>query len=220
MQFRGKLSEKLKYSTFLRVLFDGIAKLGLRLTPYYVVSEGIWGNSIPALEKEREDYTPRLLDEDDMKLLNRLRPKAISVEQLIQRLKDGHFCLGLIHEGKVVAFNWANPHESSGSLCRFRLFANEAYLYDMFTVHAHRGKKLAPYLRCQTYRLLSRKGMTQIYSISDAFNTPSVRFKKRLNARFVKLGISVTLLNRHKFNFTLRESPEFKNRAKGKGYRE
>ncbi len=220
MQIRGKLAEKLKHSTFLRVLFDGIAKFGLRLTPYYVVHEGIWGNSIPALEKERDDYTPRLLDEDDMKLLNHLRPTAFSAEQLIQRLKDGHFCLGLIHEGKVVAFNWANPHESSGNLCHFRLFANEAYLYDMFTVHAHRGKKLAPYLRYQTYRLLSRKGMKQIYSISDAFNTPSVRFKKRLNARFVKLGISVTLLNRYKFNFTLRESPEFKNRTEGMDPRE
>jgi hypothetical protein len=144
--------------------------------------------------------------------LSRLRPGSFSGRQLTQRLKDGHLCLGLTLAGEVVAFNWANPHESSGDLCRFRLHANEAYLYDMYTVHAHRGKRLAPYLRYQSYRLLAQKGMTRLYSISDAFNTPSIRFKQKLNARFVKLGVSIKLLNRREYNITLRQSPEFKNR--------
>lgn len=214
MQFRKKLSEKLKYSTFLRVLFDAIAWFGLRVTPYYVVREGIWGKGMPGLEKEREDYTPRLLGVEDMAPLNRLRPNAFTVDHLIQRLRDGHLCLGLIQDGKVVAFNWANPNESSGNLCRFRLNAHEAYLYDMFTVHAHRGKKLAPYLRYQSYRYLSHQGMTQLYSISDAFNTPAIRFKKHLNAQFVKLGVSITLFRRRQLNFTLHETSEFKNRTR------
>ena len=212
MQLRTKLSEKLKHSTFLRTIFDAVARLGLRVTPYYVVREGIWGKGLPDLENQHEDYTPRLLGEEDMAPLSRLRTGSFSVRQLTQRLKDGHLCLGLTQAGEVVAFNWANPHESSGDLCRFRLHADEAYLYDMYTVHAHRGKRLAPYLRYQSYHLLAQQGMTRLYSISDAFNTPSIRFKQKLNARFVKLGVSIKLLNRREYNITLRQSPEFKNR--------
>ena len=83
----------------------------------------------------------------------------------------------------------------------------------MYTVPAHRGKRLAPYLRYQSYRRLAREGMTRLYSISDAFNTPSIRFKQRLGARFVKLGVSVTLFNRWRWNVSLRAAPEFKNRG-------
>ncbi|MBL0714609.1 MAG: hypothetical protein JJV98_13000 [Desulfosarcina sp.] len=213
MRFREKIIEKLKYSTFLRILFDVIAKFGLRVTPYYVVREGIWGNGLSNLEEELEGYKLCFLDEDDMGPLSRLRVGAFSEDQLTQRLRDGHFCLGLIKDGEVVAFNWANPHESSGNLCRFPLKADEGYLYDAYTVHAYRGKRLAPYLRYQSYRTLSQKGMTRLYSISDAFNTPSIKFKKRLNARFVKLGISIKLLNRREYNFTLRQSSEFRKRS-------
>jgi GNAT superfamily N-acetyltransferase len=111
-----------------------------------------------------------------------------------------------------VAFNWANPHEFSGNLCRFDLEPDEAYLYDAYTIPDYRGKRLAPYLRYQTYRCLSRRGMNRIYSISDAFNTPSIRFKQKLKARFVKLGLSIQLLNRRTYNITLRQLPDFKNR--------
>ena len=207
-----KIIEKLKYSIFLRIIFDVIAKFGLRITPYYVVQEGIWGNGLSNLEEEFEGYKLCFLDEDDMGPLSRLRGGAFSEDQLNQRLKNGHFCLGLNKDGEFVAFNWANPHEGSGDLCRFPLKADEGYLYDAYTVHAYRGKRLAPYLRYQSYRTLSQKGMTRLYSISDAFNTPSIRFKKKLNARFVKLGVSIKLLNRHEYNFTLQQSPEFRNR--------
>ena len=114
----------------------------------------------------------------------------------------------------MVVFNWANPNESSGSLCRFSLEAHEAYLYDAFTVHAYRGNRLAPYVRYQTYRYLSNLGMTTLYSISDALNTPSIKFKKKLNARIVKLGVSVKLFGRDASNFTVWQSRDFKDRIR------
>lgn len=212
MGFRENFKEKLRYSHFLRLVLDAIAKIGLRITPYYVVQEGIFGRGFPSLEGERDGYRIRFLVEGDMKAMSGLRGGSVPQEQLNQRLKDGHCCIGLMYGDEMVAFNWANPNESSGDLSRFPLHKDEAYLYDMYTIPAYRGKRLAPYLRYQSYRHLSRKGMTRLYSISDALNTPSIKFKKRLSARFVKLGVSIKLLNRREYNIVLRQLPEFKRR--------
>jgi hypothetical protein len=213
MRPKEKILEKLRYSTFLRIIFDVVAKFGIRISPFFVVQEGLWGNNERSdLEKGFEGYELRLLNEEDMESLSRIPGRSFSRHQLTQRLKDGHFCLGLIKAGEVVTFNWANPHESSGDLCRFLLKKDEAYLYDAYTLRTYRGKRLAPYLRYQSYRYLSKRGMTRLYSISDAFNTPSIKFKKKLNAQFVKLGILIRLFNQREYNFTIRQSREFKNR--------
>jgi hypothetical protein len=212
MQKKERIAEKLKYSTVMRIIFDSIAKFGLRITPYYVIREGIHGNELSSLDSGFHEYELRLLNEQDMGPLSRIPGRSITQDQLNQRLRDGHLCIGLIKDGEVVVFNWANPNESSGSLCRFPLKAHEAYLYDAYTVLVYRGKRLAPYVRYQTYRYLSKIGMNTLYSISDAFNTPSIKFKKKLHARVVKLGISVSLFERDAFNFTVWQSRDFKNR--------
>lgn len=209
---KKRIAEKLKYSTFLRIIFDAITKFGLRITPYYVIREGIRGNGLKSLESGFEEYELRFLNEQDMGPLSRIPGRSITMDQLNQRLRDGHLCLGLFKDGEVVVFNWANPNESSGSLCRFSLKAHEGYLYDAYTIPAYRGKRLAPYLRYQTYRYLSKLGMTTLYSISDAFNTPSIKFKKKLKARIVKLGLSVKLFGHGASNYTVWQSRNFKDR--------
>ena len=193
----------------MRILFDAVSKLGLRVTPYYLVQEGQWGNGLPELEENYSEYEARFLAEADMVFLGRIPGRAISEDDLIQRLKRGHYCLALLNEGNVIAFNWINPFECSGQLCSFPLHPDEAYLYDAYTIPAYRGKRLAPYLRYQTYKSLANIGIGKIYSISEALNTSAVKFKKKMDAKFIKLGVSISLFKMYNVNFGLRETPEY-----------
>ena len=128
---------------------------------------------------------------------------------MIQRLKDGHFCFGLVKDNRVVAFGWVNPHEGRSGLCRFPLEPNEAYYYDLYTLHDYRGRGLALYLRHETYRHLTQMGLSKYYSVIDALNTPAVKFKKKLRARFIYTGVSIKLFNRYQYNLSIKKSPGF-----------
>ncbi|MEJ2162824.1 MAG: hypothetical protein P8X60_05745, partial [Robiginitalea sp.] len=86
----------------------------------------------------------------------------------------------------------------------FKLNSNEAYLENMYTFEAFRGKNLAPYLRYQCYNLLAAEGKTQCYSISNYFNNSSLRFKQKLNAQHLELWLHMGLLKRFRGNFLLK----------------
>ena len=209
MRPKQRIVEKLKYSTILRILFDAVSKVGIRVTPYYLVQEGGWRNEILEFEKGFWGYEVRFLYEEDMRYLSRLPCRSISKNDLIKRLKNGHYCLALLHEGNVVAFNWVNPFECSGQLCAFPLHSDEAYLYDAYTIPSYRGKRLAPYLIYQTYKTLSNFGILKVYGIFEAFNTPAVKFKKEMDAKFIRFGVSISLFKICNVNFGLRNTPEY-----------
>ncbi|MGB5203659.1 MAG: hypothetical protein WBN63_05670 [Eudoraea sp.] len=86
----------------------------------------------------------------------------------------------------------------------FNLKENEAYLFDMYTFEAHRGKNLAPYLRYQSYLMLKDIGRDKIYSITQYFNKSSKRFKKKLNARNLQLYINIIIFKKYQHHFVLR----------------
>ena len=87
----------------------------------------------------------------------------------------------------------------------FRLKDNEAYLLNMWTFHAYRGKNLAPYLRHQSYRLLEKQGRTEKYSITQYFNKSSIKFKNKLNSKHLKLYLSIALFKKFYWNFCIKE---------------
>lgn len=82
---------------------------------------------------------------------------------------------------------------------------NEAYLFSMYTMHEFRGMNLAPYLRYKTYECLRKMGKDTFYSISEYFNYSTLKFKKKLNARNLKLILYIELFKKVRRSFTLRE---------------
>jgi hypothetical protein len=73
-------------------------------------------------------------------------------------------------------------------------------------VNAYRGRNLAPFLRYAVYEHLNRSGHTKLYSITEYFNTPAVKFKEKLGARQLKLGLCVRFFNRWKWGITLKKN--------------
>jgi ribosomal protein S18 acetylase RimI-like enzyme len=81
---------------------------------------------------------------------------------------------------------------------------NEAYLWNMYTKESYRGRNLAPYLRYKSYEMLKEMGRDVIYSISDSFNTPAIKFKEKLNAEEVKHILYVKLFKCKARGFVLK----------------
>jgi hypothetical protein len=71
-----------------------------------------------------------------------------------------------------------------------------------------RGKGLAPYIRYHSYKVLERMGYSRIYSVSDYFNTPSLRFKKKLKAKLIELRLVITFFKRWPCQYLLKTYPE------------
>ena len=129
----------------------------------------------------------------------------IEVAQLLHRLHLGHLCFGLLKEDKLVAYMWCDLKEFSHSPCRYILKKNEAYLYDAQVAPEYRGKSLAPYLRNQFYSALKQYSKDTYFSYSDYANSPAIRFKKKLGARFLKLCLYVNLWDKFSRNWVLRD---------------
>jgi hypothetical protein len=199
---------KARYSHPLRLFFDAVAKLGLRITPYYVVLEGLFGGTLPAFEKPLDGFAHGYFEAPDMPAVARIPGRRLPLEALIERLDRGQRCYGVKYEGRPVAFNWFDFEKFRFDQYEFRLQPNEACLYDAFTDMDFRGRGLVPYIRYQSYKELERLGRGRIYSGSDYFNTSSLRFKQKLNAKLIELHLVVILFKRWRRRFVLKTYPE------------
>ncbi len=196
---------KARHSSILRLIFDGLDKVGIKIQPYYIVVEGLFNGSLPHLETGFDEYEICILGPQDMKEISTIPGRNISEEKLLLKLKENKKCFGLKYRGELVAFTWCNFEECNFRDYRFSLKKNEAYLFDAYTLMSFRGKGIAPYLRYQCYKELAKLGRNKLYSISIYFNTPSLRFKKKLNARLLELCLSIELFKRWHFSSRLKK---------------
>jgi hypothetical protein len=64
----------------------------------------------------------------------------------------------------------------------------------MYTMEPYRDKNLAPYLRYQSYGILNKTGRSKLYSVSEYFNSSSIKYKQKLNAKNLKLVLFIDYL--------------------------
>ena len=197
---------KIKYSPFIRLILDGLTRIGITVSPYYVVLEGLSNGSMKHLERGFDEYDIGFLGTQDMKEISIIPgpDRVFSEEELLLRLKEGKKCLGVKYRGEIVAFTWFDLVECSSMFYRFSLKKDEAYLFDAYTLMSFRGKGIAPYMRYQCYKELAKLGRNKLYSVSECFNTPSIRFKMKLNAKLLELGLFVELFKKWRFNSRLK----------------
>jgi GNAT superfamily N-acetyltransferase len=114
-------------------------------------------------------------------------------------------CFGLLKEDKLVASIWCDFKEFHYPPYHHFLKENEAYLYDARVAENYRGKNLAPYLRAQFYSALKQYSKDTFFSCSGYANTPAIRFKIKLGARFLKLGLYINLWDKYSRNWILKD---------------
>lgn len=198
---------KAQYSGILRVLFDALSKIGIRITPFYLVLEGLFNGNLPALQEDFAEYQIGLLDakDKDIREIAAIPGRDLSEQALLLRLEEGNKCFIAKHHGKIAAFTWCDLDKINIKGYRLPLKDNQAYLFDAYTFISFRGKGIAPHLRYQFYKELKKLGKTELYSMSSFFDSSSIRFKKKLNAKFLELNLLVGLFKKYYYTIELKK---------------
>jgi hypothetical protein len=188
---------------------SSLKRFGIDLKPYYLFMESLEEALEPQIDGDLSEYRCQMLGSDDMKELDMVI-KDFNSERKIEVLKSGEKCIGLKHNSKIVALMWISCNEFRYGSTYRKLNENEAWLAAMHTLDSYRGKNLAPYLRYKSYEFLQNMGRDVLYSASEYFNTPAIKFKEKLNARKLKLIFYCKFFDKFLLSFTVRTYPALK----------
>lgn len=134
-------------------------------------------------------------------------------ERLRARLEKGDLCIMLKNKGRIAGFTWADFDKVTDPACDYKLAPGEAYLYDAVIAPEYRGRSLAAYMRAESYKHLRAAGQRTFYSVSDCFNTPAIKFKKKLNAEITRLYLRIKLGKRVLGHWQLRDYEHRRRKA-------
>lgn len=204
MNFMEKLSKKVQDGLLLNTAYNVLTRKKLKLELFYLVQEGFFAGKEFHSETKLSPCETHFLEPSDLKNIAAKAERDYSEEQMLNMLSAGHKCQGIRHNGEIVAYGWINLQNCHSHLISFPLEENEAYLYGARTFTAYRGENLAPYLRYQMYTHLADIGRNRLYSISKFGNIASIKFKRKLGAKNLKLGMKITFLNKYSWKFILR----------------
>ncbi len=132
-----------------------------------------------------------------------LDPNTDTRKEIREEFSRGRRCFALRHGGKIVAASWCDTLEIHFTPCARPLAGHEAYLYHTGTMYSYRGHDVAPYLRSKIYDLLMSTGRDVLYSYTDYFNHPAVRFKEKIGARILFVGLYVKIFGLKGKNWVL-----------------
>jgi hypothetical protein len=205
MNILQKTWNRIRFGTVFQWLHRRLAKIGIDIFPYYWVLEGKDPISPPEFHGNLEEYTFEFFGSQEMKEIGETADLKGLEKPLLARLEKGNKCYGVKHLGRIVGYTWMDIQKSTYRGNEFLLGDHEAYLFDMYTKRSYRGKNIAPYLRYKCYKALNKMGRDTFYSVSEFYNPPSIKFKKKLNAEFVKLGLHISLFKKLRWHFILRK---------------
>jgi hypothetical protein len=190
----GKLG---RYRTYLangllvHEILHLLGRAGIVIEPYYFYQERIAAPARPADRSRFEGYDFFEAGIADAEGIAAIDPDHDHREEIRENFRQGKRCFALRHEGRIVAASWCNVREINYEPCRRPTGRNEAYLYGMETLYSYRGHNLAPYLRARCHEALLADGRDIVYSYTDRFNHPAVRFKEKIGARLLFTGLYV-----------------------------
>jgi len=201
-----RVREKYQHGLLLHAILRKLAQLGLRISPFYLVQEGVDEIKKPEINGNPEEYAFDFSDITDFEgweeLIEEMKAKK---EIFLKRLEEGKKCIRVKHKNKIVAYTWYDLEECRFTKPLFKLSKEEAYLFDMYTLNSYRGRNIAPCLRYQSYEILNSMGRTTLFSISELLNVSAVKFKRKLNARFLSLYLNIGLFKKKSWNLKIKE---------------
>ncbi len=195
--------QTLRHGLLGQRILERLRKIGLNINPYYLIREGAGPleNNWSCLDAE---FTSQVFLQSDMSAMCACTAWN-TPEVLQQRLDKGHLCIVLKQQQQIVGYTWVDFKEVNDSVCDIELQPGEVYLYDAFIAPEYRGRGLASYMRVECYQQVRRAGADIFYSISDYFNSPAIRFKQKLHAKFVRLYLDVKVGRFHVGHWVLKE---------------
>ena len=177
----------------------------MKIVSYYLVLEGLFDKPLPQFETGFDDYEICFLGAEDMKDIATVPDQKRDEKELIRWLDLGIKCLGVKMNNRLAAYTWCDLNECNFKWRSFKLASDEAYLFDAYTLMEFRGRGIAPFVRYQLYKELSKLNRIRFYSISEFFNQQSINVTRKLNARFVDLGIHISIFKKLEFSFILKK---------------
>ena len=192
----------LRFGTALRVPLKVAGRLGILVHPYYWIQEGVVEGPAPQPAGRAADYAFSFFGLDETEAIARLVP-GYSARGLSSRLERGQRCLGARYRGQIAAFMWCDLGECGHKWNKRKMGDGEVYLFDMYTLKPFRGRNIAPCLRHHAYQALRAAGCRTFYSISEFFNHPAIRFKRKLNAQFLWVGLYIELFGKRHWRWVI-----------------
>jgi hypothetical protein len=204
LSMSGKVKNKFSYGLVLQSIGNKLSGIGFEFTPYYWVQEGINISKIPEIKGIPQNFSVDLLSADDIKTIEN-NTTGYGEGEFQSRLEKGDKCIGIKLENEIAAFMWMNFTECYSKPLGYKLLGpDEVYIYGMHTMDSFRGRNVAAFLRYKSYEVLRNMGRDKIYSVTERFNTPAVKYKEKLNARNLRLVLYIRLFGKLQWRIPLR----------------
>jgi hypothetical protein len=202
----NKVKQSKRDGFILNLIYAGLKKKKFELSLFYLFKEGLFGNVDLDIQPKIQPIEVGHLTSTDMASLAVKAERDYSEEKMLQMLSDGCKCMGIKYKDKFIAWAWYNLRKCDNAVYSFsfELKENEAYLFGQRTLSAYRGRSLAPYLKYQIYKHLDDLSRTELYAIVHFSNIPSIKFRRKLRARPLKLFMNVKFLNIYNWNILLK----------------
>lgn len=201
-----KIRDRFRYGLATQALFRRLRRIGLRISPYILYLEKPGGLPVHPGPYSIERITLEALQD----IAAKLPDVSIDLAAWRRRIEAGNLGLLLKEGDNVVGYTWASLEYCRGIAVRplFLLTDRQAYLFDLYVSNEHRGRGIASVMRERSYAELERVGRSELYSISEYFNTPVRQLKRRLAAQPLELRLGLTLFRRWRFDTRLRRYRE------------
>jgi hypothetical protein len=204
MNIGKKIQQRYKYGLVLNAIYGRLKSKKIEIKLYYLVQEGFLGGDAPKIEPKLKPVVSEFLKPSDTRIIASKAERDYSEEEMIKMLSEGCKCLCIRHEGEITAYMWYNLKKCESKLLTFQLKEDEAYLYGARTLDAYKGKSLAPYLRYELYKHLNQIGRTRLYSLTDFGNVPAIMFKRKLNAKLLKLYLNIKIFKKYQWDIPIK----------------
>ena len=199
-----RIRSSLRYGLLTKTMLERLALRGIKIQPYFLVVEQLFEVIGKEFETGFEEFQSGFLGPEDMEVVSNCRNWNRPKEYYVNLLNEGKDCFGVKNDGELAAFMWVDLKACNYKGDRFPLKQNEAYFFDAWTLEKSRGKKIASFMRYECYKVLHGMGRQKFYSISEYFNAPAIKFKRRLGAENIKLGLFVDLFGKHHWTWELK----------------
>ena len=203
MTFLKRIWKTFRFGLLFNEIRYLLIQIGIEISPFYWTQEGI-SNQIPPIPKNGcKGYFFDFFGSAEMKQIAMLA-KNHPEELLLSRLKEKKLCYGLKYNNHIASFNWFDLYECNYKGNNHLLDNNSVYLFDGYTMKQFRGLNLAPYLRYKSYDVLKKMGKKSFFSVTQLTNTPAINFKKKIGAKFLWLGVYVSIFNKIRHTFIIK----------------
>jgi len=206
MNFFRKVKQSYRDGFILNTIYAGLKQKKFEVHLVYLFSKDILDEIDLDIQPKIEPLEIEHLKPSDMKYLAVKAERDYSEDMMLQMLSEGKICIGIKYKNEIVSYGWANLKSCKNNpfSFSFELKENEAYTYGNRTLSAFKGKALAPYQKYHMYNHLAQKGRTKIYSLVLFSNIPSIKYRRKLNDKPLKLFMSVKFLNKYHWNIILK----------------